>query len=60
MTTELKALVTAQRKAWNIMMNGSEADARTVKGEEGVNYLAWCKAADAERNYREKHGLLED
>jgi hypothetical protein len=50
----LKALDKAERKAWNTMMNGSEADSRTVFGEEGKNYVAWCKAADACRHYRER------
>lgn len=54
---ELRALDRIEGKAWRVMMNGSEADARTVKGEEGVNYLAWCAAADRCRAYREAHGL---
>lgn len=58
MTSELKTLIKTGNKAWNVMMNGSETDASTVKGEEGCNYIAWCKAADAERAYREAHGLL--
>lgn len=55
---ELKTLTKIEAKAWNAMMNGSEQDARTVKGEEGRNYIAWCKAADECRAYREAHGLL--
>lgn len=55
--SNLKTLMTTERKAWNAMMKGSEADARTVRGEEGKNYIAWCAAADAERAYREAHGL---
>ena len=54
----LKDLMKAERKAWRVMANGTEADARTVRGEEGVNYIAWCAAADAEREYREKHDLV--
>lgn len=58
MTNELKALMKTERAAWNAMMSGSEESARTVKGEEGDNYLAWAAAAAAERAYREAHGLL--
>lgn len=57
MTATLKNLMKTEAKAWKSMMNGSEADARTVRGEEGRNYVAWCAAADAERTYREAHGL---
>ena len=57
-STELKNLMSAERKAWRVMMAGSEADARTVRGEEGKNYIAWSKAAAAERAYRERHDLL--
>lgn len=56
--TELKSLLKIEAKTWNAMMNGSEADARTVRGEEGKNYIAWCKAADACRTYREAHGMV--
>ena len=52
MTSELKTLIAAERKAWNTMMRGSEDDARTAYGEEGKNFVAWCAAADAERVYR--------
>lgn len=54
----LKTLDQAERKAFRVMMNGSEIDARTVRGEEGKNYIAWCKAADACGAYREAHGLV--
>ena len=50
---KLKTLMAAERTAFAKMMNGSEADARTVRGEEGKNYIAWCAAADAERAHRE-------
>jgi hypothetical protein len=36
------------------MMSGSELDARTVRGEEGKNYIAWCAAADALREATQK------
>lgn len=52
MDANLKILMNTERKAFRAMMNGSEADARTVYGEEGKNYLAWSAAADAERAYR--------
>lgn len=55
----LKDLMKAEKKAWNTMMKGTEVDARTIKGEEGPNYIAWCKAAAAERTYRETHNLLK-
>lgn len=54
MTNELKLLRIAESRAWNAMMNGSETDARTVRGKEGKNYIAWCKAADAMRAYYER------
>ncbi len=54
----LKVLEAAERKAWRVKMNGSEADARTVYGEEGKNELSWRKAADDCRAYREANGLL--
>lgn len=55
---ELKTLETLENKAWNKKMNGSEADACTLYGQEGVNELAWRKAADACFDYREKNGLI--
>jgi predicted component of type VI protein secretion system len=58
MTQTLKSLHQIEAKAWRAMMNGSDVDARTVYGEEGKNYLVWCKAADACRAYREQHGLV--
>lgn len=48
----LNALKKIEARAWRVMMAGSEADARTVRGEEGKNYLAWCAAADALRAKR--------
>jgi hypothetical protein len=54
----LKTLEAAERKAWRAKMNGSEADACTLFGQEGVNELAWRAAADACRAFREAHGLL--
>lgn len=56
---QLKTFTKASRAAWRVMANGTEADARTVFGEEGKNYIAWCKAADAECAFREKHDLLD-
>lgn len=55
---ELKRLEKIERQAWKKKMNGSEADACTVYGKEGVNELEWRKAADACWEYREKHGLI--
>ena len=55
---ELKNLEAAERKAWNTTQRGSEADACTLYGKEGKNYLAWREAANACRDYREQHGLL--
>lgn len=57
--TELQPFIKATRKAWRIMATGTEADARTVYGEEGKNYLAWCAAADAECAFRTAHDLLD-
>lgn len=56
---ELKSFTKVSNAAWRKMMNGTEADARTVRGEEGSNYLAWCAAADAECAFREKHDLCD-
>lgn len=42
---ELRNLEKIERKAWNTKMNGSEADACTLYGQEGKNELAWRKAA---------------
>lgn len=56
---ELKSFVKASSAAWRMMMSGTETDARTVRGEEGKNYVAWCAAADAECKFREKHDLLD-
>jgi hypothetical protein len=53
----LKELMKAEARAWRKMMRGSEEDARTVFGEEGKNYLAWCAMADAEYAFRQEHGL---
>lgn len=58
MNTTLNNLMKAERRADRVLMNGSELDARTVYGEEGRNYVAWCAAADAERAYREAHDLI--
>lgn len=52
--TNLNTLLKIEAKAWRVMMNGSELDARTVRGEEGKNYIAWCSAADQVRALREK------
>lgn len=52
--TNLTNLLKIEAKAWKAMMNGSELDARTVYGEEGKNYIAWCAAADAVRAVRER------
>lgn len=54
----LRELEAAERKAWRVKMNGSEADACTIYGKEGKNELAWQKAADACHDYRSQHGLL--
>lgn len=45
----------AERVAWNRKMRGSDADACTLIGQEGVNELVWRKAADALREHREAH-----
>lgn len=58
MTNELRTLDKAEAKAFRAMMNGSELDARSVFGEEGKNYAAWCAAADACYEYRKTHGLI--
>jgi len=50
---ELMYLEQVENDAWRALMTGSPEDARTVFGEEGKNYLAWCKAADACRSHRE-------
>lgn len=54
----LKALDAAEAKAYRAMMNGSEADARSVRHEEGKNYVAWSKASDACYAYRKANKLL--
>ena len=55
---ELVKLLAAERKAWNTLMNGSEADACTIYGKEGKNELAWREAADACYAYRKQHDLI--
>lgn len=55
---ELRTLEAIEKKAWNVKMKGSEVDACTIFGQEGKNELAWRKAADDCRNYREANGLL--
>ena len=50
---KLDELIAASNKADRVLMRGTEADACTIRGQEGINYIAWCKAADAERAYRE-------
>lgn len=57
MTKTLQNLEAAERKAWNVKMRGTEADASTVYGKEGKNELAWRKAADAVYEYRKAAGL---
>ena len=49
MNTTLTDLMKAERRANRALMNGSELDARTVRGEEGKNYIAWMAAADSRR-----------
>jgi len=56
---ELKKYTKVTNAAWRIMMNGSEEDASTVFGKQGKNYLAWCKAADAECAFRVEHELCD-
>lgn len=53
---KLNELTKASNKAWRVMMTGAEADSCTIPGQEGVNYLAWCAAADTERAHRVAHG----
>jgi hypothetical protein len=55
----LPMLDRAENQAWQAMMNGSEADACTLRGQEGKNYLAWCEAADRYYNYRKAAGLID-
>lgn len=55
---ELRRLEQIERKAWNAKAHGSEVDICSIWGQEGKLYVAWCKAADDCRNYRELHGLL--
>ena len=55
---ELKTLEKIEAQAWRAKAKGSEADISTVFGQEGCLELAWRKAADACRNYREANGLL--
>lgn len=54
----LKTLHQAEAKAWRVMMYGPEADACSLYGKEGKNYLAWCKAADACYDYRQAYDLI--
>lgn len=56
--SELKDLLKTEKRAWRVMMSGTEADARSVYGEEGSNYLAWCASADAVRFKRQELGLV--
>ena len=58
MDNELRRLHEIEAHAWAVMMDGSEEDARSVYGEEGKNYVAWCAAADACYEYRKAHGML--
>jgi len=51
----LEELDKVENEAFQTMLTGSEEDARSVWGEEGKNYLAWCHAADACRNARDEH-----
>jgi hypothetical protein len=54
----LKVLEKAESKAYRAMMNGSVADACTIYGEEGKNYLAYLEAADACFAHRKTHNML--
>jgi hypothetical protein len=54
----LKVLDKAEAKAHRAMMTGSEADACSIRGQEGKNYLAWIAAADACYDHRKAHNLL--
>ena len=58
MTQTLQTLLKAERTAWTRKMRGSEADASTIYGQEGVNELAWRKAAEACFAYRQQHNLI--
>lgn len=60
MTPKLQTLLKAEAKAWATMIRGSEADARSVRGEEGKNYLAWSAAADACYEYQRDQAEGED
>lgn len=55
--SKLQTLIKAERKAWQVKMNGSVEDASTVFGQEGKNELAWRAAADAEYEERQRRGL---
>jgi hypothetical protein len=43
----IQSLDLCEEEAYDILMNGTEEDARSVYGEEGKNYLAWCAIANA-------------
>lgn len=58
MHTELRRLEAIERKAWNAKARGSDEDTCTIYRREGKLELAWRAAADACREYRERHGLL--
>ena len=54
----LRTLDKAEAKAHRAMMNGSEADACTIRGQEGRNYLVYLEASDACYAHRKAHNLL--
>jgi hypothetical protein len=54
----LRNLDRIEGKLFRTMMNGPEADACTIRGQEGKNYIAYCKAAADCAAYREKHDLV--
>jgi hypothetical protein len=58
-TDPLAILDRYEEQAWEAMMNGSEADACTLHGQEGKNYIAWCEAADRCYHYRKAADLID-
>lgn len=53
----LKDLMKAEEKAYKALMNDPMVLADPTAGHTPKLWDAWCRAADAERAYREEHNL---
>lgn len=56
---KLQKLMAAETKAWGALLNDSAIVANPAAGHTPALKQAWIDAAEAERKYREEHGIYK-